>query len=293
MSSSPSRPNRYLYSLSNDVTTMSSEELLALMRHEAHRIEKAAYSNLLGTRSSYYIKCRTRIFDAYDELNRRGQAADPTSVWAWNIAVEYEEITARLVPNNTEPEACFDDWAGNKFVDFVSKRRSIRLWANEQPAANELVKLAHKMIDAARWAPNSGNRQPWRFSILLDSKRKDLLRGLKEEHCIRAPCLIFVGMDMRFYRGTGAASSELFLDAGAAIMNSLLCAHASGLSACWNLLTRSLITSRFINQLRFERFRRAIGIPQYIEPTGLISFGIPAYSPPPPTRTAVKDLIIP
>ena len=100
------------------------------------------------------------------------------------------------------------------------------------------------MIDAGRWAPNSGDRQPWRFLIMVEKAEKHLLKHVKEQHCYDAPCLIFVGADKRVYGGLGDNEAGLHIDGGAAIMQMVLAAHASHFGVCWNHFSRDLIESR-------------------------------------------------
>ena len=97
------------------------------------------------------------------------------------------------------------------------------------------------MIDAGRWAPNSGDRQPWRFLIMVEQEEKHLLKHIKEQHCYDAPCLIFVGADRRVYGGLGDNEAGLHIDGGAAIMQMVLAAHASHFGVCWNHFSLDLI----------------------------------------------------
>ena len=148
------------------------------------------------------------------------------------------------------------------------------------------------MIDAGRWAPNSGDRQPWRFLIMVEQDEKHLLKHIKEQHCYDAPCLIFVGADRRVYGGLGDNEAGLHIDGGAAIMQMVLAAHASHFGVCWNHFSLDLIELRPRNGEIYRAFAEKMGIPDYIEPIAIIAFGHAAFHPPVPPRMAVESLLL-
>ena len=50
----------------------------------------------------------------------------------------------------------------------IKGRRSIRRFKKD-PVPDELIL---KVIDAARWAPSSKNKQPWEFIVIRDEETK-------------------------------------------------------------------------------------------------------------------------
>jgi nitroreductase len=44
----------------------------------------------------------------------------------------------------------------------ILKRRSIRKYLDKPIEKEKIIKI----LEAARWAPSGGNRQPWRFIIV-------------------------------------------------------------------------------------------------------------------------------
>ena len=171
-------------------------------------------------------------------------------------------------------------------------RRSCRVWSENQMSELELHEFALKLVQAAIYAPNSGNRQAWRFAILIDPDEKRMLKGLKEKHCYTAPLLIFVGMDSRFYRAAGHLNNCLYLDAGAAISNMIHLAHECGLGTCWNHLGEELINSRKLNVEIYQKFCKQKNIPNYIKPAGILAIGRPEFIPPMPERLGLKEYIL-
>lgn len=278
---------------SSDPATLSNDELLAFMRHDAHRIEKSFYNRIFLAKRDYYEDRRKNVRDCIALLKQRGyDMSEPTVVWADMIATRFEHLEQEFIEPNSTVARPFDPFRMDAFIGLAASRRSSRVWAAEQPGQEELVSCARKLIDAARWAPNSGDRQPWRFLIMADPAEKHLLKHIKEQHCYDAPCLIFVGADRRFYGGLGENEAGLHIDGGAAIMQMVLAAHAGNFGVCWNHFSRDLIDSRPRNQEIYAAFARKMRIPDHIEPIAVIAFGVAAFHPPVPPRMAVESLLI-
>ena len=253
----PPRRHTDLRRLNNggfDMRALSNDELLSLMRYESHRIEKAVYNDILEARKEIYREKWERLGTIYKMLEERDYptTGEPTVLWSRQIYDAFDTLRTDFVERNSLPPPNFDPTEAKRFVAFVRARRSVRVWADEQPDLYILEEIAFCMIDAARWAPSSGNRQAWRFLILKSEKDKGLLRTIKEPHCIKAPLLIFVGMDARVYGKLGKSEQSIFLDAGAAIMQMVLAAHKCGLGVCWNHFADDLISSTEMTQERYK-----------------------------------------
>ncbi len=120
------------------------------------------------------------------------------------------------------------------FRDLVKSRRSLRRFVNTD-VPYEMVEL---LIDAARWAPNAGNRQPWYFVVV---KNKELISRLALEAygmnwLTTAPLIIVVcavGRRSAIYYGKRGRELYCIQDTAAAIQNILLCAKDLDLGSCW------------------------------------------------------------
>jgi len=275
------------------LSCLSTDEMLALMRHETHRIEKAVYNDLLTVKKDIFHRKVDRLSELYKLLSERGVPEnEPTIAWSRWISGNFIQLAETLRHGNPEPVPQFDPGRAVSFLAFLRERRSVRVWAEEQPDTDTLEAFAHTMIEAARWAPNSGNRQTWRFLVLRTAEEKNLLLKLKELHCVSAPLLIFMGMDSRLYGALGLGERCLYIDAGAAIMQMILVAHQCGLGTCWNHLADDLILSRSVNHEVYVEFSRKMGIPEYITPIAVIAAGVPAFMPPVPARMDPERLMI-
>lgn len=268
-----------------DLCGLSDEELLSLVSYDSHRIEKGFYNDLLRIKPDLFRERKNRLEKIFRILEARGVKDEgPLFQWSRAICSAFPDLGNGFVRPRSSPAPEFDPAAGEAFLQFLRGRRSVRVWADEQPPPARLREVALLMIDAARWAPNSCNRQTWRFRILERAEEKSLLKKLKEEHCTRAPLLIFVGIDTRLYGGMGKEERSIHIDAGAAITQMILVAHSSGLGACWNHLGDDLISSRKVNREIYARFAAVIGIPRHIIPVAVVALGRPAFIPPAPPR---------
>ncbi|RUT04169.1 hypothetical protein DSM107010_58450 [Chroococcidiopsis cubana SAG 39.79] len=263
------------------------------MRHESHRIEKAVYNNILEAKQSVYREKWERLSVIHQILKDRGYPAnEPTIAWSKQIYDAFEVLETDFIQRNSKLAPQFNPNAAKQFVEFLREKRSVRIWAEEQPAQCILEAIAYSMIDAARWAPTSGNRQPWRFVILSNLEDKELLKKVKENHCTSAPLLIFVGMDTRLYGAFGKSERSIYIDAGAAIMQMILLAHKCGPGVCWNHFADDLINSRNINKTIYSQFTKKLNIPEYIAPIAIVAIGYPSFIPPEPARMEIESLVI-
>ena len=61
-----------------------------------------------------------------------------------------------------------------KLMKAIKKRRSVRDY-EDRPVPEEKL---HKVLEATRVAPSAGNRQPWKFIVVRESKqRQELARA--------------------------------------------------------------------------------------------------------------------
>jgi nitroreductase len=68
--------------------------------------------------------------------------------------------------------------AGIDLFEAMSTLRSVRRLRSD-PVADDLLR---KVLTAATWAPNGGNRQPWRFIVIRNADTKRTLRDLYLPH---------------------------------------------------------------------------------------------------------------
>lgn len=283
------------YDKFSKLENLSKTQLLSLGRHEAHRIEKAYYNNGFERKSPYYLATRDKIKQILGILNER-QAFSPDHpivCWINSIVDSYDDIGHQFVDRFSSPVPTMNLKEARPFIEFLSSRRSSRVWADQQPGREEMLRIAKLLVEAASWAPCSGDRQPWRFRIIIEQGEKELLKGLKEPHCIKAPLLIYVGMDKSVYGAFGKNELGVYIDAGAAIMQMILLAERIGLASCWNHFARDLIYARAGNPDVYRNFVKKLKIPEELEPVAIVCVGVAQMVPPRPPRLSVEELIVP
>lgn len=169
-------------------------------------------------------------------------------------------ITERQIGENVE------------VFEAIKSRRSIRKYKTD-PVPEDLVV---KILDAGRWAPSAGNRQPWSFIVLKDVevKRKVAEATTYGKFLAEAPLGIAIVIDPK-------ASNHPVEDGAIATQNMLLATHALGLGACW-------IGS--YDSVYEERAKEILGIPKDKRLLSIISIGFPAESRT-KTRKELSEII--
>jgi nitroreductase len=107
-------------------------------------------------------------------------------------------------------------------------------WSPRAFAAREVSRADLKRVfEAARWAPSSGNAQPWRFIVGIKgtethAKIVSTLAGFNKEWAPRAPVLILGTTNA--VNARGSANAYAMYDLGAAAVSITLAAEALGLA---------------------------------------------------------------
>ena len=194
----------------------------------------------------------------------------------------------------------------SSFIDEIKSRRSIRKYT-KQPIPRDVIR---EILEAASFAPSAHNAQPWRFIVLTQAEPKNALANAMGQVWIKELELDHIPKNIRWT--TVNRSSERFMTApvlilacltmenmdnypdakrqqnehdlathslAAAIQTMLLAAHALGLGACW------YCAPIFCK----PAVRKALGIPENVEPQALITIGYPNESPKTPPRTPPEN----
>ncbi len=159
----------------------------------------------------------------------------------------------------------------NACVEALLKRRSIRVFKDAEVPLDMILKA----VEVARYAPSAGNKQPWRFVIIRDSKRLEdlakLLRYSKPLTSAKVAVLVLANKD--------ESPTSYMVDASLAAMYFWLALHCMGLGAVW------IQTLRNINELL-----EFVNAPQNYVPVALFAIGWPAEQPEPKERKQLKEI---
>ena len=183
----------------------------------------------------------------------------------------------------------------------IETRRSIRKF-KQDPIPQELL---DKILKAATLAPSGKNKQPWRFYVVQESKRDEMITAMREgldqltamgyktgsakftQYVMsQAPVTIFVynptGRHPTQERNTLEAFGDIvdIQSVGAAIQNMLLAAQALGLGTLW-------ICDVFFAYDALTNWLGAEG-----EMIAAVSLGYPDQSPEPRPRKSVAEVTV-
>lgn len=176
-----------------------------------------------------------------------------------------------------------DNGSAEKLMHILKSRRSIRHWSGSKVAPEKI----NLLVDAARWAPSSCNRQAWHFIVIDDERtiaETAKTIGGGREFFDNAPLLLLVVVDLRPYI-LPKEKYTIYQDAAAAIENLLIMAHSLNLGACWATYTSD---SGAIGDEK--EMRNMFCLPDHFKITGIIALGEPAESVCLIPRRAINEI---
>lgn len=153
-------------------------------------------------------------------------------------------------------------------LEAIRTRRSIRSFKANPIPDQDIVSI----LEAARWAPSAGNKQPWTFIYIRDAQVLRMVKNCSPGFYADATGAIVIGIDKgNEKRGT--------LDACFAAENILLAAHALGIGSCAILSFNS------------ESIKRVVNAPESWEPILVISLGYPDKIPEAPNKKRLSEIV--
>ncbi|MDN4606082.1 nitroreductase family protein [Sporosarcina highlanderae] len=176
--------------------------------------------------------------------------------------------------------------------DAIVNRRSIKNF-NGQPVDLENI---NEILDDARWAPNHGLRNPWRFVVAANKEYIKFQEVLKEYGVPKWKDLSEEELEkkMKTFRAPGAVvfvivkedvrQKERLEDYAAAsmlIQNAMLLAWDKGIGSCWK-------TPVFLDN---PKFREELGVKHGERIISMLQFGYYDDYPKNRTRTPLEDIV--
>ncbi|MFC2023707.1 nitroreductase family protein [Chloroflexota bacterium] len=153
-------------------------------------------------------------------------------------------------------------------------RRSIRRYTDQAIDSEVLENL----LDAARWAPNGGNRNPWRFVVVTSPVQKRLLLKFTPGVDDMPAAIVIICIEMKQARVKETARLVYMADAAIAAQNMALAGHSLGLGSC------------MVVSFADAALRTLLSLPDRVAPYLILTLGYPDESPEPPPRRAIREI---
>lgn len=162
------------------------------------------------------------------------------------------------------------------FYEVIKTRRSIRKYESRPVEDDKLQRI----LGAAQIAPSAANRQPWFFIVIKTEKIKKEFQEVYDKSWFwKAPLVICAcGIEREAWKRSDG-KSYVDVDVSIAMDHLILAATAEGLGTCW------------IGAFNPSELRKALGLPDELEPIALTPLGYPAVSPKPTYRKPLEDIV--
>ncbi|MEM1682996.1 MAG: nitroreductase family protein [Ignisphaera sp.] len=153
----------------------------------------------------------------------------------------------------------------------ILSRRSIRVYKHESIRREDLEKI----LEAARWAPSAGNRQPWHFIVVVDEQIKEkLVPVCRNQSFIKDASCVVVGL-----ADVEKSPKWAIVDTTIALEHIVLEATELGYGTCW------------IGAFDEAEVKKILNIPDRYRVVALITIGIASESPSPRPRKPLKEIV--
>ena len=162
----------------------------------------------------------------------------------------------------------------------VKRRRSARKYLKKDVPDD----LLEKILDSTKYAPSTGNYQPWEFIIVRneDTKKDIVSAAFNQNWMFEAPVFIVACINIRLAAAVyGERGARLYgiQSVAAAIENMLLTAESLDLATCWVGAFSEVIISRVLE------------CPEYIRPCAVITLGYPSEKPLMPPKQSIQEFV--
>ena len=156
----------------------------------------------------------------------------------------------------------------------IMGRRSIRKYTGKPIDENVLTQI----LDAARWAPNGGNYNAWRFIVVTSPAQKKLLLNFCPG-IFDVPAAIIIVCAKPKQKCIREATRLMYMaDCAIAAENIVLSAYSFGIGSC--------IVASFAD----VALRDLAEIPENVKPYIIVTLGYPDEYPEPPPRLPINEI---
>lgn len=158
----------------------------------------------------------------------------------------------------------------------IEGRRSVRAYKSQDISEEKLGRI----LEAARLAPSASNRQPWKFIVVRDlRKRQELVKAARGQSFIGEAPVVIAGVALEPERIMSCEVPAYAVDLAIALAYIGLAAQNEGLGTCW------------IGAFSQEDVKRILGIPDSYKIVALMPMGYPADPPGRKNRKPLEDIV--
>lgn len=163
-------------------------------------------------------------------------------------------------------------------LETIRTRRSVHTF-EERKVENEKIGI---LLEAIRWAPSAGNRQPWEVIVVDDRKKIEAIADIAlEQHWLKkAPLVLVVCINQKIAAGSfGVRGKNMYAlqSTAAAVQNAMLAATDIGLGTCW------------VDVYDEQKASEILGCPEHIMPIIALAVGYPSKTPETPLRHEITS----
>lgn len=158
----------------------------------------------------------------------------------------------------------------------IMKRRSVRSYKDKEIPEEDL----NTLLEAARLAPSARNKQSWKFIVIRDKEKREVLAqaAAEQEFVGEAPVVIAaVALEPDYVMRCGVPAYAV--DLAIAVDHITLQAVELGLGTCW------------IGAFYQDQVREILKIPDDCKVVALLPVGYPATSGELKNRKSLKEII--
>ena len=165
-------------------------------------------------------------------------------------------------------------------LKLIKKRKSIRKFKPDAIPEDDILSL----LEAARWAPSAGNKQPLEIVIVKSTEQKEKLvnAALNQKFIGQVPLVFVVCADVDRSSARYAKRGETLYaiqDTAAATQNILLMATALNYGTVW------------VGAFNEEAVSSILKLPSNVRPLAIIPIGRAAQDPSPRPRRSIKEFV--
>lgn len=159
--------------------------------------------------------------------------------------------------------------------DAIMTRRSVRKYSDKPVEEEKLCQV----LEAARLAPSSANGQNWKFIVVRDREKLDLLLEAADGQPFvgQAPCAIVACGTKRRIMDCGQPTDTV--DCSIAMSFMMLEAHELGLGTCW------------LGHFFADKVKKALHIPEDVSVVAFTPLGYPDEEPIRRPRKDFKEVV--